>query len=97
MRNINSNMTIEQANKIYNILVNLGGASEDMRDSFVYHHIDDKTDKNHEICTEWRFMGKLGYGGKYRSRYNTVDCYKEDETKTTLKLVNEINELLKLV
>ena len=69
--NIN-NMTEERANKVYDILVNIGGASEYMRDSFVYHH-SDYTNGN---CTEWRFMGKLGYGGKYRSNYNAVDCYK---------------------
>lgn len=81
--------TNELANKIYDVLVNLGGASEHERSGFIYHHVDSK-----DGCDEWRFQGKLGYGGKYRSRYNTVDCYQEDETKERLKLIKQINSLL---
>lgn len=82
-------MTKEKVNKIYDILVNVGGAIEHYRDSFVYAH----TSKDE--CTEWRFMGKLGYGGKYRSDTNSVDCYLEDETKERLEIIDEINKQLK--
>lgn len=87
-------MTEDRANKIYDILVNSGGAAEDMRDSFIYHHTDNKYGESNEVCTEWRFCGKLGYGGKYRSDYNTVDCYLEDETEEILKIIDEINKEL---
>ena len=82
-------MTEERANKVYDILVELGGAVENMRDSFVYAHM------SKDVCTEWRFQGKLGFGGKYRSEYNTVDCYREDETKKRLKIIDKINNKLK--
>ena len=42
-------------------------------------------------CDEWRFMGKLGFGGKYRSGTNRVDCYSEDETPERLDLIKQIN------
>ena len=86
-------MTIDNANKIYDILVQLGGADEKMRDGFVYQHTDDEGN----LCTEWRFMGRLGYGGKYRSKYNSVDCYQEDETKERLKIIDKINKELKKI
>lgn len=82
-------MTKNLANKIYDILVQDGGATEHMRTSFIYHHAELK-----EGCDEWRFVGKLGYGGKYRNKYNTVDCYTEDETIERLELIKEINKKL---
>ena len=62
-----------------------------MRDIFVYHHTDNIHGECNTLCTEWRFCGKLGYGGKYRSKYNTVDCYQEDETEYLSKLTDVIN------
>ena len=82
-------MTKEKANKIYDILVCIGGAYEPWRDSFVYHHTESKCG-----CNEWRFSGKLGFGGKYRSKYNRVDFYVEDETPDRIRLMNEINSML---
>jgi hypothetical protein len=85
-------MNKNRANKIYDILVNLGGASERMKDSFIYHHCE-----SNDGCDEWRFGGKLGFGGKYRSRTNTVDCYLEDETISKKHLIKNINlELSKI-
>ena len=66
-------MTVEKANRIYDILVEIGGASTDYRNDFIYHHT-----KESNPCEEWRFGGKLGFGGKYRSVDNRVDCYSED-------------------
>lgn len=80
-------ITKEKADKVYDVLVEIGGADKTDRDNFVYHHI--------EGCGEWRFSGKLGFGGKYLSEYNKVTCYPEDETTERLKLINEINEKLK--
>jgi 5'(3')-deoxyribonucleotidase len=69
--------------------VNLGGAPEGMRDTFLYAHC-------HEVPTrEWRFQGSLGFGGKYRSETNRVDCYREDETSKRLELIEQMNEALK--
>lgn len=78
-----------EANAVYDLLVRIGGANENERASFVYHHCQSK-----EGCTEWRFQGKLGYGGKYRSERNTVDCYTEDYTPENEKIINELNEAL---
>lgn len=86
-------MKEEIANKVYDILVNIGAASESMRDSFVHNHtrVDDE-------CREWRFGGRLGFGGKYRSITNTVDCYSEDLTDDVQSIINKINlELSKLI
>lgn len=82
-------MTIEKANKIYDLLVSIGGAYEGMRDDFVYAHLDKEYP-----CREWRFGGKLGFGGKYRSYYNTVDCYSEDETPNRLEIIEKLNTAL---
>lgn len=82
-------MTKEKANKIYDLLVSIGGAYEPERDSFIYHHTKSKGG-----CDEWRFSGKLGFSGKYRSGYNKVDCYREDETPERIKLMNVLNDAL---
>lgn len=74
---------------VYDVLVTLGGANETMRDRFVYNHTDEKSP-----CTEWRFCGHLGYGGKYRSERNRVDCYREDETPARAKIITEVNAAL---
>lgn len=79
-------MTTEKANKIYDLLTSIGGASESERNNFVYHHTETK-----DGCNEWRFQGKLGFGGKYRSTRNRVDCYLEDETTERLFILNELN------
>ena len=50
-------------------------------------------------CNEYRFMGALGFGGKFRNngnRDNTphVDCYREDETPARRAMVERANERL---
>lgn len=92
-------MTKEKANKVYDLfvsigghqylLVSIGGAYEPDRYSFIYHHTKDK-----DGCSEWRFSGKLGFGGKYISGRNRVDCYREDETPERIKLMDELNSAL---
>lgn len=90
-------MTVERANKIYDVLTTYGGATDYMRDSFVYHFTNNIHDEQNTCCEEWRFCGKLGYGGKYLLETNTVTCYQEDETKQTLKIIDEINNRLKKI
>jgi len=82
-------MTEQQANDVYDLLVQIGGAYEPDRQSFVYAHVKDKYP-----CTEWRFSGYLGFGGKYRSGRNSVDCYREDETAKRLAIIEELNSEL---
>lgn len=82
-------MNAFQLNKIYDILVEFGGAAEFMRTTFIYHHLKD--------CTEWRFQGKFGFGGKYRSRTNTIDYYSEDQTEELDELCQKINDELSKV
>lgn len=82
-------MSHEDAHKVYDLLVSIGGAYEPDRDNFIYHHA-----KRKGGCSEWRFSGNLGFGGKYRSEYNQVDCYKEDETPERIKIMNELNVAL---
>lgn len=79
----------DKANQIYSLLVEIGGASERMRGSFIYHHCE-----NEDGCGEWRFQGKLGFGGKYYSGRNVVDCYTEDRDDKTTKIIEELNEKL---
>lgn len=81
-------ITKEKADKVYDVLVEIGGADKTDKDNFIYHHTK-------EECSEWRFYGKLGFGGKYRSGYNMVTCYPEDETPQRKALIDEINERLK--
>ena len=85
-------ITKEKANKVYDLLVSIGGATEQDRSSFVYHHCVDKYG-----CSEWRFCGKLGFGGKYRSTWNGVSYYSEDETPERLELKNQLNEMLQKI
>ena len=87
---INFKISEDKANKIYDLLVSIGGASEHERDNFVYHH-----SKIKEGCDEWRFCGKLGFGGKYYSKRNVVSCYKEDENKERSEIIVKLNKELK--
>ena len=75
---------------VYSILVRFAGARESsMRQDFVFHHA-----RSTVPCTEFRFIGSLGHGGKYRSRTNTVDCYTEDENPERLRMIEETNQAL---
>lgn len=87
-------LTIDQCNKIYDILVEAGAsADEHMRQDFIHHFT------SYDPPTEWRFMGKLGFGGKFRYRpcgaVFIVDCYSEDMNSTRRKVIDETNTKLK--
>ncbi len=71
---------------IFNILVKHAGASEDLRESFLYNW----------GTSEFRFCGKLGPGGKFWNDGGgfRVDCYKEDETPERLAIMEKVNKLL---
>lgn len=83
-------LTEERANKIFDILVAEAGARENDRYDFVYHHCTCEYG-----CREYRFQGKLGFGGKYRSTWNGVTYYPENETPEIKAIAEKVNELLK--
>lgn len=76
-------------NKVYTLLVDEAGARENMRDNFMYSHLDTRYP-----CTEYRFQGYFGFGGKYYSERNRVSYYLEDETPELNLLEKNVNELL---
>jgi hypothetical protein len=81
-------MTEQRLNRIYDLLVSIGGAVESYRQQFILLHMETPS------CREWRFMGHLGFGGKYRSQTNKVDCYSEDETPERLAIIKQLNSAL---
>jgi len=89
-------ITPEQANAAYDILVKHAGASgiDWHRQGFVHAVSITKTP-----TTEYRFQGSLGFGGKFRNNGNNgdvphVDCYREDETPKRRAVILATNALL---
>lgn len=80
-------------NKVYDILIEAGADDLD-RNTFVHDHT---IEYNNKLCREWRFCGKLGFGGKYWRRDNVVSCYSENLTPEREKLIKEINAKLALL
>ncbi len=81
-------MTEEQAHAVYALLVQHAGAHEDDRDAFVYHVAHG--------CTEYRFQGCLGFGGKLyveRRRWR-IGCYPEDKTAARVAIIDLTNAKL---
>lgn len=74
--------------QIYTVLVDLCGATERDRGDFVW---------NFDRIREWRFQGRLGFGGKfYREREGLrVGCYPEDRTPERDAMVDMANRRLK--
>jgi hypothetical protein len=71
-----------------------GLRADDGRDGFVWTISDP-----HQDCREYRFMGALGFGGKFRNNGNRndtphVDCYREDETPERLAMIERANARL---
>jgi len=88
------------ATEIYNILVEYAGYydCESNLSQFIYHQGENPS-KYNEFggCTEYRFQGKLGFGGKFwncNSRFY-VNGYSEDKGPKEEKIITEVNELLK--
>lgn len=80
-------MTDAQANAVFDVLVQHAGAREWMRDQFVYLHVNGR-------CDEFRFQGRLGFGGKFwRHRYE-VSAYPEDLTPERRRVIDETSAAL---
>lgn len=92
-------ITKEQATAARQILVEeCGLRPDDGRCSFVMLVSANITRWAH-ACHEFRFMGELGFGGKFRNNGNHndtphVDCYREDETPARLKMIEAANKRL---
>lgn len=85
-------MSNELANEIYDVLVEVCGATNDnvMRPSFLHAF----TKPNH--TAEWRFIGSLGFGGKFWACNGKfyVNCYQEHENTERLATIAEANRRL---
>lgn len=78
---------------VYDVLVREAGALSDRieRECFVIAH---EGGEWRTRCEEYRFQGLLGFGGKYRSKTNTVDCYPEDMTPERAEIIARTNAAL---
>lgn len=85
----------ETAHAVYDILVEECGASESQRPEFVHHQVTSRVD-------EWRFMGALGFGGKFWRNHGRlpggtwgevwyVTCYPEDSTPEREAMIRTAN------
>lgn len=87
-------ITAAKADAIYQILVDECGAQDDKFAAYSFvHHVAKGTD-------EYRFIGSLGFGGKFRNNQMPcpyVDCYREDETPARLKAIERANARLKVL
>lgn len=82
-------MNPDLAEKVYDILVDVCGAREGERKTFVAQQSTD-------AIGEWRFCGTLGFGGKLRREENGmyVYCYREDMNAEREAVINEANRRL---
>lgn len=83
-------ITESQAKVIWLVCVHICGASRflDDMDDFVRY-------AQEEEPLEFRFQGKLGFGGKlYFALPPRVSCYPEDETPDRKEMVDHANQFL---
>lgn len=77
-------------NRVYDVLVEHCNAHPDShsRSSFVFAFTRGRPP------TEYRFMGALGFGGKFRFPRFVVDCYREDTNPKTDAMIAAANVAL---
>ena len=80
----------EQAARVYDALIKHCGAAP--REDDIAGFVHEFTRPN--PTNEYRFQGGLGFGGKFRFPYFTVDCYPEDENAARNAMVAAGNEAL---
>ena len=82
----------EEAIQIWKILVEHCGLFDEEVEMNRFMWVQSKD----KICREFRFQGKLGFGGKFRVRPDSwyVDCYQEDETAEILEAIKAANMAL---
>lgn len=82
-------LTLEQATRAYDILVEEAGAPLLLRDDFVF--------QQRRGCREYRFQGSLGFGGKFWNWMGTklhVTCYPEDLTDERAEIIKRTDARL---
>lgn len=89
---------LEYVLKIGKILVDIGGASSRILETssdFIDYLSREETIFGHE----YRFMGKLGSGGKFYNTYSgwRVSCYQGDDTQIRKDLITQINKELSVL
>ena len=55
-----------------------------------------RTDTGEHVCREYRFIGAIGSGGKFRNNGNNectpyVDCYQESKTPERMEMIEKAN------
>ncbi len=80
-------LTAEQANAVFDVLVECAGASEWQREEFVLTQTGGR-------CDEFRFMGSLGSGGKFWRHRMQVSAYPEDMTPERQATIDTTNTRL---
>lgn len=88
-------ITEPQARAVVKILIKECGWRNDPRDADSFVRAITAKDP----CREFRFMGALGFGGKFRNNGNHdntpyVDCYREDETPARVRMIEAANRRL---
>ena len=91
-------ITKEQARAILQILREGCGYRADPYNGEGFMHAITTVGNTH-ACTEYRFCGVLGFGGKFRNNGNNdnvpyVDCYPEDETEERRTVIEHANARL---
>jgi hypothetical protein len=80
--------------EVWDLLVREAGASkrEQDRQNFVYDYCQVEYP-----VTEYRFMGKIGFGGKFWRNAGEfyISCYREEETPEKTALIRKVNEGIK--
>jgi hypothetical protein len=87
--------THELFDKVYSALVANAGAPESNREYFVQRHV--AWSENPYETTEFRFMGRLGFGGKFWCTPDSfhISFYSEDSTPAREEVRIKTNEALK--
>jgi hypothetical protein len=85
-----SSMSTDLASRVYQVLVQHCGAPADEASAASFIHYFTKPNPG----SEYRFVGSLGFGGKFRFPRFTVDCYPEHETAARLAAIRVANEHL---
>lgn len=84
---------------IYDVLVKYAGARDDEYDKNTF--VQCAFDWDYNFNFEYRFMGKLGFGGKVwlpLDENPSITCYREDETPERKKMIKKTNdELVRLM
>jgi hypothetical protein len=81
---------------VYSVLVAHAGARENNRQDFVYRHVAWSENNPYET-TEYRFMGRLGSGGKFWCGPESfrVNTYSEEYTPERERMMDNTNTALR--